>query len=180
MRAARQIFLGTPKGNAEEEMWKELFLWLTENTLPETVVIPADVAYIGRQFWLSSSTVKDITFLGDMTFAANNTVAYGSSNLKTIRLPNTTSLGAPSPTMNGNCEELYVPKLKQIKDRNNTFTSNASKLDVHISESTCQEIMSFANFPGTNNATMMAKLKFFGSDGYITYDGSSWVITPNS
>lgn len=161
-------------------MWKELFIGLTENTLPETVVIPADVTKIGRQYWLMSSTCKDITFMSDISSFGSNSIAYGSVNLKIVRLPNQTRITYPSPLMNGNVEELYIPKVTSFGDRNNTFQSNASKLDVHITESTCQEIMSFSNFPGTNNTTLMAKLKFFGSDGYITYNGSSWVITPNS
>ena len=180
MIAARQIFLGASRGNAEEEMYKELFIQLAEDTLPETFVVPDVLSKVGRSFWLCSSKVKDITLLGkEMTFA-NNTISYGSPNLKVIRMPNAIKLGYPSPSMNGPCEELYIPKLKQIVDRNNTFMTNSAKLDVHIDESTCQEIMAFANFPGTNNATMMAKLTFYGSDGTIKYNGSSWVITPNS
>lgn len=180
MIAARQIYLGASRGNAEEEMWKELFVGLTENTLPETVVIPADVTKVGRQFWLMSSTCKDITFMSDMSSFANNNTGYGSANLKTVRMPNQTSITYPSPLMNGNVEEIYIPKVKMFGSLQNTFATNGSKLDVYITESTCAQIMTFTNFPGTNNATQMAKLKFIGSDGYITYNGSSWVITPNS
>jgi len=177
MIAARQIFLGTSKGNAEEEMWKELFICLTENTLPETVVIPADVTKIGREFWLMSSTCKDITFLADITSFRNNSTAYGSA-VKIIRMPNQTSIRYPGPTMNGAAEELHIPNVKSFGNKTYIFGTNASRLDVYIDNSTCAQIMAFPNFSGATPG-QESKIFFHGSDGVISYDGSSWVITPN-
>lgn len=179
MIAARQIFLGASRGNAEEEMWKELFVGLTENTLPETVVIPADVTKIGRQFWLMSSTCKDITFMSDMTSFQNNNTAYGSPNLKIIRMPNQTSIGYPGPTMNGGAEELHIPNVKSFGSKTYVFGTSASRLDVYINNSTCAQIMAFPNFSGATPG-QESKIFFHGSDGIISYNGSAWVITPNS
>lgn len=175
---ARQFFT-TKSGNAEEEMYKEFFIGLTEDTLPETVVVPADVTKIGREFWLMSSTCKDITFLADMTSFKNNNTAYGSPNLKIIRMPNQTSISYPGPTMNGGAEELHIPNVKSFGTRTYVFGTSASRLDIYIDNSTCAQIMAFPNFSGATPG-QESKLFFHGSDGIISYDGSSWIITPNS
>ena len=85
----------TTEQGDDDAMWKELFFNLTEDTWTESVVIPEEVTLINHMYWLCSSKVKEITFLGNVRFTANNAVAYGSINLKTIRLPNTTALGWP-------------------------------------------------------------------------------------
>ena len=177
MRAARMFF--ESKGNVEEEMYKELFVGLTGDTLPETVVIPSDVTKIGRQYWLASTTAKDITFLASDITAANNSVAYISTRLSKIRLPNITvykSWGFVS-----NCYvshlDLYIPKCRMFASATYLFDPPANKtIGIHIEEIPCSEIKSIPNFPGLH-ANNYSSATFYGSDGSITWNGSEWVIS---
>ena len=161
-------------------MYKELFMGLTEDTLPATTVIPAEVTKIGRNYWLSSTTVEDITFLADDIMAHNNSVTYGSGHLTKVRLPNITqfkSWGFVSNSVASHID-LYIPKVKSFGSKTYMFDQQSGHtVGIHIDESTCAEIMAFTNFPGlTQNNYSQAT--FYGADGTITWDGSSWVVTP--
>lgn len=164
--------------NDDNALYKELFIGLTENTLPETIIIPAEVTKIGRQYWLQSSTVKDITFLADDITAFNNTVTYSSPNLTKIRLPNITIYRSWGFVSNSTAThiDLYIPKVKSFGARQNMFDQQSGKtIGIHIDESTCTEIIAFQNFPGLQKANY-SQATFYGSDGTITYDGTNWVI----
>lgn len=182
MIADRQIFLGTSQSNAEEEMYKELFIGLTENTLPETVIIPADVTNIGRSYWLISSTCKDITFLADSITASNNSVAYSNNNLTKVRLPNITEYKSWGFVSNQGSShlDLYIPKCRRFSDAIYMFDTPANKtIGIHIDELTCAEIMNIPNFPGLHSSAY-GRATFYGSNGSISHDGTSWVITLNA
>ena len=167
-------------GMNKEEMYKELFFNLTEDTWSSIVVLPPDINTLGRPYWLYSNKIVDLTMLCDSYTMSNNCIAYGCSGLRILRLPNITLYKYPGPTMNGNVTELYIPKCKGFSDKRYCFGTGQSRLDIFITDSTCAEIKAFQNFPGCAvNESTMNKVVFHGSDGTISYQGGEWVVTPS-
>lgn len=155
--------------------WKDLFFKLTEDTWDASVTFPAEINRTGRAMWLVSSKITEVTMLCSSFQFGNNPVCYGANKLRTVRMPNVDAYNYPGPTMNGGCTALYIPKCKSFGN-NIALGTNQARLDVYIDESTCSEILAMRNFPGCTGTTR-SKVFFHGSDGEISFDGTSWIVT---
>lgn len=173
---ALKCAMSAAKGNGEEEMYKELFIGMCMDSLPSVCVIPAAVTDIKRVFCFVSSTVTDLTFEG---FTVNptlaNNVLYAADQCKIVRTPNLTTCNFNLFQSGNSLEDWYAPRLEGFSG---TFSlNNSSKAQVnrlHIGK-TCDEILAMTNFPWTNQETVRQKLRFIGTDGTLSWNGSAWV-----
>lgn len=161
-----------------DEYWRDLFFKLTEDTWSNSVILPAEINHIGRQYWLTSSKIIELTWLCESLRITNDgyNILTGCSKLQTVRFPNLIIVNSTAIAYgNISFSSLHIPKAKGFGDARYTFGSNKTNLDVYIDESTCSEIMAFQNFPGCTGS-MRSKVFFHGSDGTISFNGTEWVI----
>lgn len=170
--------IGTSEKQEEEAVYKELFIGLTEDSLPETVVLPSCITNFGRPYWLMSTKCKDLTVLGNTIKCSNNTFFYGSPNLKHLRLPNLTEINYWVAGSASDGVAIYCPKVRSLGNNRYVFYNSSSdkRLDVYITEIPCEEIKAIRNFPGCDTPGL-PNLTFHGSDGKLTWNGSEWVFS---
>jgi len=164
------------KVDPEEAMYKELFIGMVMDSLPSVCVIPADITDVKRVFCFVTSTVTDITFEGltvNPTLA--NNVLYAADQCKIVRTPNLTRTNSSLFQSGNSVEDWYAPKLEAFSSMYVlNATSKAAETRIHI-EKTCEQILAMQWFPWTNQETVRQKLKFVGTNGTLSWDGSTWV-----
>ncbi len=174
--AARSIATMSPA--EEEEAFKNLFIGLTEDSLPEVVVLPSCITNIGRNYWLMSTKCRDLTISGSSITCPNSAFFFGSPNLMHLRLPNVVAINSWIANSANDGAAIYCPKCRRFGNSRYIFFNGTStrKLDVYIDEIPCEEIKAIPNFPGCDTLGL-PHLTFHGSDGKLTWNGSEWVFT---
>lgn len=172
---ARQFFT-TKSGNAEEEMYKELLTQILSNTLPQDSVIDVTLPAIRKWAFAPLSNLKTLVVRGATSLTSACEYFVQGSSVETVILPDVVSCSHfvfwSTPTI----KVIRVPNLKTNMYRL-CYIGTSALTDVYIDNSTCAEIMAIPNFPGMgpSDNSNYANVVFHGSDGTVTYNGSTWV-----
>lgn len=188
---ARQFFT-TKSGNAEEEMYKELFERFVTNTFPQgsELTIPY---HAFRQAIFTALKIDTLIF-SEMTseeLFSNNKILnialdYGagntnSANVRVLKFPKFTYWGYYSKAILGalyGLEHLHIPNVASFQATPYGFHGyRGSLLHVHI-DKTANEVRAIPNFPGFQSSSLaLDKVVFECTDGTLAWDGSDWSLT---
>lgn len=143
MIAARQIFLGASRGNAEEEMYKEMFLALVQGQTSGTVTLKSDDVMSVRcrlldyWKWLANSSGGAVQSQATVAIDFPNCVEIGNNsfggtfndcNLASVNLPELVYLRGGVNFQRNICTEINLPKCVSFANHDFSYSSTLKTL----------------------------------------------------